>query len=215
MGCKIGIAAWLKCALRGAVSCALYCTALAAVAQTATQPPVLPPTQTATPAPASAPATVPAPTPKPIQAPAPAATPAEPIAIQWRLEVLSDGRNVDTFEGTTAVGQAVTATHHHEVVHAIGCKKQPDARIDLARTLTVSPVAAEPSGITLAIDAQETLEDETAQRTPEGCALPPQPRRIAANHPGLVVVPGQPVNWTIVNAHPTLVYRVSANMASH
>ncbi|NRO95515.1 hypothetical protein GWC77_06125 [Paraburkholderia sp. NMBU_R16] len=192
--------------MRFIVSCAVCCTALAAAAQTATQPP----TQTVPPAPTAAPAPPPPPAPA-VQAPAPA----EPTLVKWRLEVLRDGRDVDTFEGTTAVGQAVTATHHHEVVHAVGCKNQPDARIDLARTLTVSPISAEPSGITLAIDAQETIEDETAQRTPEGCTLPPQPRRIAANHPGLVAVPGQPASWTIVEAHPTLVYRVSASVASH
>lgn len=206
MGCKIGMAAGSSRALRFIVSCAVCCTALAAAAQTA--PP--PPTQTVPPAPTAAPAPLPAPAPA-VQAPAPA----EPTLVQWRLEVLRDGRDVDTFEGTTAVGQAVTATHHHEVVHAVGCKNQPDARIDLARTLTVSPISAEPSGITLAIDAQETIEDETAQRTPEGCTLPPQPRRVAANHPGLVVVPGQPASWTIVEAHPMLVYRVSASVASH
>jgi hypothetical protein len=206
MGCKIGRAAGPRRALRFIVSCAVCCTALAAAAQTAPQPP----TQTVPPAPTAAPAPLPAPAPA-VQAPAPA----EPTLVQWRLEVLRDGRDVDTFEGTTAVGQAVTATHHHEVVHAVGCKNQPDARIDLARTLTVSPIAAEPAGITFAIDAQETIEDETAQRTPEGCTLPPQPRRVAANHPGLVVVPGQPASWTIVEAHPTLVYRVSASAASH
>jgi len=206
MGCKIGMAAGSRRALRFIVSCAMCCTALAAAAQTAPAPP----TQTVPPAPTVAPAPLPAPAPA-VQAPAPA----EPTLVQWRLEVLRDGRDVDTFEGTTAVGQAVTATHHHEVVHAVGCKNQPDARIDLARTLTVSPISAEPSGITLAIDAQETIEDETAQRTPEGCTLPPQPRRLAANHPGLVVVPGQPASWTIVEAHPTLVYRVSASVASH
>lgn len=145
----------------------------------------------------------------------PTQTAAEPTAVQWQLEVLSNGRAIDEFEGTTAVGQAVTATHHHETVHEVGCKKQPDARIDLARTLTVSPVAAEPSGITLAIDAQETIEDETTQRTADGCALPPQPRRVAANHPGLVVSPGQWTSWTIVEAHPALVYRVRASIASH
>ena len=193
MGCKIGIAAW--------VGCVMWCASLAAAAQTATVPATQP----------AAPMTTPA----PVQASASAATPAEPIAVQWQLEVLSDGRAVDRFEGTTAVGQAVTATHHHETVHTVGCKNQPDARIDLARTLTISPVAAEASGITLAIDAQETIEDETAQRTPEGCTLPPQPRRVAANHPGLVVLPGQPTSWTIVAAHPTLVYRVSASVASH
>lgn len=147
--------------------------------------------------------------------PTPPPTAAEPTAVQWQLDVVSNGNTIDQFQGTTAVGQAVTATHHHETVHEVGCKRQPDARIDLARTLTVSPVAAEASGITLAIDAQETIEDETVQRTPDGCALPPQPRRVAANHPGLVVAPGQWTNWTIVEAHPTLVYRVRASVASH
>lgn len=138
----------------------------------------------------------------------------EPPAVQWRLEVVRDGTTIDTFEGTTAIGQAVTATHHHETVHAVGCKARPDARIDLARTLTISPIAEEPGGIAFAIDAQETLEDDTPQQTRDGCTLPPQPRRVNANHPGLLVPAGQWASWTIVDSRPTLVYRVRASVAA-
>jgi hypothetical protein len=143
------------------------------------------------------------------------ASPPEAPAVQWRLEVVLDGRTIDTFDGTSALGQAVTATHHHETIHRVGCKENPAARIDLFRTMTVSPVAADAAGVTLAIDAQETIEDDTAARTPEGCALPPEPRRVAANHPGLVVPNGQWASWTIVDSHPMLVYRIRASVVSH
>jgi hypothetical protein len=144
-----------------------------------------------------------------------AQTAAEPPAVQWRLEVARDGRTIDTFDGTTAVGQAVSATHHHETVHRVGCKENPAAQIDLFRTVTVTPVAADPAGVTLAIDAQETIEDDTAARTREGCALPPEPRRVAATHPGLVVPYGEWASWTLVDSNPTLVYRIRASVVSH
>jgi hypothetical protein len=144
-----------------------------------------------------------------------AQTAAEPPAVEWRLEVVQDGHTIDTFGGTTAIGQAVSAAHHHEVVHRVGCLENPDARIDLARTLTVSPVRVEPASVWLAIDAQETIEDDTARRTSSGCALPPVPRRVTANHPGLVVPKGEWASWTIVDRSPTLVYRVRANVVSH
>lgn len=136
----------------------------------------------------------------------------EPPAVQWQLEVVSDGATIDRFDGKTALGQAATSTHHHEIVNEAGCLKQPAARIDLARTLTVSPVASDERGITLAIDAQETIEDDQEQRTRDGCKLPPTPRRVTANHPGLIVAAGQTASWTIVDAHPTLVYRVRASV---
>ncbi|CAN7167368.1 phage head-binding domain-containing protein [Trinickia sp. LjRoot230] len=142
-------------------------------------------------------------------------TAAEPLTVQWQLEVVRDGKPIDTFSGTTAVGQAVTATHHHDTLHDVGCQNRPAARIDLARTLTISPISTDTSGIMFAIDAQETIEDEGQQRTPDGCTLPPQPRRVSANHPGLIVPPGQRASWTIVEGHPMLVYRVQASLVSH
>lgn len=135
--------------------------------------------------------------------------------VQWQLQVVRDGRTIDTFDGSTAIGQAVTATHHHETVHDVGCKNTPAAQIDLARTLTISPMHADASGVTLAIDAQETIEDDVGQRTIEGCTLPPQPRRVTATHPGLEVPAGQWASWTIVDARPTLIYRVRAGVAPH
>ncbi|TKC89302.1 hypothetical protein FAZ69_10115 [Trinickia terrae] len=131
--------------------------------------------------------------------------------VHWQLQVVRDGQQIDAFEATTAVGQAYTTTHHHEVVHDVGCKDRPAGNIDLARTLTVSPTQASPASVTLAIDAQETLEGDTAQQTPEGCKLPPQPRQVTASHPGLTVPGGQWVTWTIVDKNPTLAYRVRAS----
>ncbi|MGN6231412.1 MAG: hypothetical protein ACTHNZ_09630 [Trinickia sp.] len=139
----------------------------------------------------------------------------EPPAVTWQLDVLRNGQTIDTFHATTTVGQAFSATHHHPITHRVGCKDNPAGGIDLARTISVSPVAADVGGVTLAIDADETIEDDSAPTTPEGCALPPQPRRVNASHPGLVVPIGGSADWTLIDKNPTLVYRVRASVASH
>jgi hypothetical protein len=133
--------------------------------------------------------------------------------VQWQLQVMRDGQQIDSFDGTTTVGQARTDTHHKTVQHNVGCKDQPAGSLDLSRTLTISPLRADANGVTLSIDTQETIEDSTAQRTDIGCKLPPQPRQVNASHPGLTVAPGQWASWTIVDQDPNLVYRVRANLA--
>jgi hypothetical protein len=155
-------------------------------------------------------------------APAPAASgPGSPLpddmptAVAWQLDVVRDGQTIDTFQATTTVGQAFSATHHHPISHRVGCKENPAGGIDLARTISVSPTAADVGGITLAIDADETIEDDSAPKTPEGCTLPPQPRRVNASHPGLVVPIGGSADWTLIDKNPTLVYRVRASVAPH
>jgi hypothetical protein len=137
----------------------------------------------------------------------------EQPAVHWELQVLRDDQQIDSFDATTTVGQAHTETHHHEVVHDVGCKNRPAGNIDLSRTLTVSPTQATPDSVTLTIDAQETLEENNAPQTVEGCKLPPQPREVAASHPGLTIPDNQWKNWTIVTKDPTLVYRVRASIA--
>jgi len=132
--------------------------------------------------------------------------------VQWQLQVMQDGQQIDAFDGTTTVGQARTDTHHRVVQHNVGCKDQPAGSIDLARTLTVSPLRVDPEGVMVSIDTQQTLEDDSASRTDIGCKLPPQPRQLSASHPGLVVPPGQWASWTIVNSNPNLVYRVRAGV---
>lgn len=138
-----------------------------------------------------------------------------PPVVQWRLEVVRDGQTIDTFESATTLGQGFSATHHHEVTHRVGCKENPAGGIDLARTISVSPVAADVSGVTLSIEANETIEDDAAPSTPEGCALPPQPRRVSASHPGLLVPTGEWAAWTLIDKNPTLIYRVRASVTSH
>jgi hypothetical protein len=142
-----------------------------------------------------------------------AQTVAQP-SVQWELQVMRNDKPIDTFEATTVVGQAHTETRHHEVVHNVGCKNQPAGNIDLSRTLTVSPVQASATSVTLAIEAQETLEEDGTPRTAQGCILPPQPREVSASHPGLAIPAGQWVTWTLVDKNPALVYRVRASMAS-
>ncbi|MBB4515587.1 hypothetical protein [Paraburkholderia fungorum] len=134
--------------------------------------------------------------------------------VQWQLQVMRDGQQIDSFDGTTTVGQARTDTHHKVVQHNVGCKDQPGGSIDLARTLTVSPLRADASAVTLSIDAQETFEEDTPQQTDTGCKLPPQPRQVSASHPGLTVPAGQWATWTIVDKDPKLVYRVRASLAN-
>ncbi|HEY1996778.1 hypothetical protein [Paraburkholderia sp.] len=135
--------------------------------------------------------------------------------VQWELQVMRDGQQIDTFDGTTTVGQARTDTHHQVVQHDVGCKDVPAGSIDLSRTLTVSPIQADANQVTLAIEAQETLEDDTAKQTDTGCKLPPQPRQVAASHPGLSVPAGQWASWQIVDKNPNLVYRVRASLANN
>ncbi|WJF90187.1 hypothetical protein QS306_00375 [Paraburkholderia bonniea] len=137
----------------------------------------------------------------------------EPVVVDWQLQVMRDGQQIDAFAGTTTVGQARTDTHHHVVQHAVGCKEQPGGEIDLVRTLTVSPVQADASVVTLALDTQETIEEPGARQSVSGCSLPPQPRRIAASHPGLNVPAGQWATWTLIERDPALVYRVRAGLA--
>ncbi|REE20622.1 hypothetical protein B0G71_3757 [Paraburkholderia sp. BL27I4N3] len=146
---------------------------------------------------------------------APQSTPQRPAqqVVQWQLQVMRDGQQIDAFDGTTTVGQARTDTHHKMVQHNVGCKDQPAGSIDLARTLTVSPLQADASGVTMSIDAQETFEENAARQTDTGCKLPPQPRQVSASHPGLRVAPGQWATWTIVDKDPNLVYRVRASLA--
>jgi hypothetical protein len=113
------------------------------------------------------------------------------------------------------VGQTFSDTHHHPMQHRVGCKDNPAGGIDLARTVSVSPIAADPGGVTLAVDADETIEDDAAPTTPEGCKLPPQPRRVNASRPGLLVPIGQAADWTLIDKNPALVYRVHASVTSH
>jgi hypothetical protein len=141
--------------------------------------------------------------------------PAAQQVVNWQLQVVRDGQQIDQFEGSTTVGQARTDTHHKVVQHNVGCKDAPGGSIDLTRTITVSPLQADASSVTLSIDAQETLEDDTAQQTDTGCKLPPQPRQVAANHPGLKVPAGEWATWQIIDKNPSLLYRVHASLAGN
>jgi len=134
--------------------------------------------------------------------------------VQWQLQVVRDGQQIDSFDGSTSVGQARTDTHHQVAQHNVGCKDAPGGSIDLSRTLTISPIEANANEVTLAIDAQETLEDDSASQTDTGCRLPP-PREVTASHPGLKVPAGQWVTWQIVDRNPNLMYRVRASLASN
>lgn len=187
-------------------------------------PPLLPhaqpapvPQAYAQPVPAPQPHAQPAPMPQPHAQPAPTSQPyaqstSQPL-VNWTLQVIRDGHEVDSFAGTSTVGQARAEQHHKVVTHEVGCMSQPVAGIDLQRTITVSPLRADPGGSVLAIQARETLESDSPSETPGGCKMPPQPRLVNAIHPGLVVPAGQWVSWQILEQDPSLQYRVRANLA--
>ncbi|SAL78926.1 hypothetical protein AWB71_05790 [Caballeronia peredens] len=139
---------------------------------------------------------------------------APPQPVSWELQVVQDGKQIDAFSATTNVGQARTDTHHNKVQNRVGCADQPAGDIDLQRTLTVSPIHASADDITLAIDAQETLQEESTRVSPSGCKLPPVPRQVSASHPGLVLKPGEWGQWQIIESNPSLAYRVRASLGS-
>jgi hypothetical protein len=136
-----------------------------------------------------------------------------PQPVTWELQVLRDGQQIDTFSGTTNVGQARSDTHHHVVQNNVGCANKPAGSIDLQRTLSISPIHAGADDITLQIEAQETLEGNGTPVTVDGCKLPPQPRQVNATHPGLVLKPGEWSTWQIVDKDPSLAYKVRATLA--
>ncbi|WP_237179598.1 hypothetical protein [Paraburkholderia sacchari] len=158
-------------------------------------------------------APTPQPNAQPTYAPQPYAQPGMQPVVTWTLQVIRDGQLIDSFNGTTTVGQARTDTHHNVVSHRVGCKDEVAGSIDLLRTITVSPLRANATQSILSIEAQETLEDNAARQSPSGCKLPPQPRQVNASHPGLVVPAGQWVSWPIVDRDPALSYRVRASVA--
>lgn len=138
------------------------------------------------------------------------AAPTAPADVHWTLQVVQDGSNVDEFSAVTPVGQSKMVSRERTATHAVGCANQPAAAIKLSRTLIVAPVSAASGVVTLAIDAHEVLEEPGARATVSGCTLPPQPREVNANHPGLAVPDGQWVSWPILDKDPSLVYRVRA-----
>src|ERR1700712_4635104 len=139
---------------------------------------------------------------------------APPQAVTWELQVLQDDQPIDSFSGTTSVGQAKTDTHHHPVKNNVGCADKPAGDIDLQRTLTISPIHANADDVTLQIDAQETLQARQSTATVAGCKIPPQPRQVSATHPGLMLKPGQWSTWQIVDKNPSLAYKVRASLAA-
>lgn len=136
-----------------------------------------------------------------------------PQPVNWELQVVRDGQQIDSFSATTNVGQARTDTHHNVVQNRVGCADKPAGDIDLQRTVTVSPTHASADDITLAIDEQETIEDDASRASTSGCKVPPTPRQVSGSHPGLVVKPGEWAQWQIIDSNPSLAYRVRASLA--
>ncbi len=134
-----------------------------------------------------------------------------PPAIAWEIQVVRDGQTIDTFQQTTTVGQARTDTHHYPSAQPVGCGEA--ARVvatERTRSVTVAPLAADASAVSLALDVQETMDDPASAGS--NPCVPGSPRQIVASHPGLAVGADW-TDWTLVEQHPRLVYRVRAHIA--
>ncbi|CAB3778914.1 hypothetical protein [Pararobbsia alpina] len=132
--------------------------------------------------------------------------------VHWQLEVIQNGETVDTFKADTPLEQTQTETREHEATHVVGCAQMPAAHIVLTRSIAVTPSTSDERGVSFMIDATEMLEDAAAQRTGEGCTLPPQPRVVHATHPALMVSASGWTDWPVVAHDPVLTYRLQATV---
>ncbi|KWE58019.1 hypothetical protein WL76_10020 [Burkholderia ubonensis] len=135
-----------------------------------------------------------------------------PAVVAWEIQVVRDGQTIDTFQQKTTVGQTRTDTHRYPSAVPVGCGDQ--ARVvptERSRSVTVAPLAVDANAISLALDVQETLDDPAAK--PRDPCLPSSPRQIVASHPGLSVGGDNWTDWTLVDQHPHLVYRLRAHVS--
>ncbi|KVT73506.1 hypothetical protein WK56_11555 [Burkholderia ubonensis] len=135
-----------------------------------------------------------------------------PAVVAWEIQVVRDGQTIDTFQQKTTVGQTRTDTHRYPSAVPVGCGDQ--ARVvptERSRSVTVAPLAVDANAISLALDVQETLDDPDAK--PSDPCLPISPRQIVASHPGLSVGGDNWTDWTLVEQHPHLVYRLRAHVS--
>ncbi len=147
--------------------------------------------------------------------------------VRWELQVLQDGRLVDSFKGATPLGQSYTASHHYSLnpkrtyrnqlpelsndENEVEIDKGNHQASELLRTITVMPNYIAPPLITFSLEAQEMLET-THVSSAQNCQ--PQPRMINASHPALTVSEGSWSNWQILKKKPLLTYRLRARVAT-
>ncbi|KVH04639.1 MULTISPECIES: hypothetical protein [Burkholderia] len=137
-----------------------------------------------------------------------------PAVVAWEIQVVRDGQTIDTFQQNTTVGQSRTDTHRYPSSVPVGCGNA--ARVvptERSRSVTVAPLAVDANAhtVSLGLDVQETLDDDNA--THGDACVPAAPRQIVASHPGLAVGGDAWTDWTLVEQHPHLVYRVRAHVA--
>ncbi|MBN3791354.1 hypothetical protein [Burkholderia sp. Ac-20353] len=135
-----------------------------------------------------------------------------PAVVAWEIQVVRDGQTIDTFQQNTTVGQTRTDTHRYPSDVSVGCGD--NARVvptERSRSVSVAPLTVDANAISLALDVQETLDDPNAK--PAAPCAPASPRQIVASHPGLSVGSDAWTDWTLIEQHPHLVYRVRAHVA--
>ncbi len=147
--------------------------------------------------------------------------------VRWELQVLQEGRLVDSFRGATPLGQSYTATHRYPLKVKHPCKDQiptdesnkaiRDEKShqinELARTITVMPNYIALPLITFSIEAQEQL-DASHSFSARPCPPHAEVRTVNASHPTLTVSEGAWSNWQILKKKPLLTYRLRARIAT-
>ncbi|MDP0995330.1 hypothetical protein, partial [Klebsiella pneumoniae] len=89
------------------------------------------------------------------------------------------GQTIDTFQQRTTVGQTRTDTHRYPSAVPVGCGNA--ARVvptERSRSVTVAPLTVDTGAntVSLALDVQETIDDEGAK--PADPCVPVSPRQI-------------------------------------
>lgn len=147
--------------------------------------------------------------------------------VRWELQVLQEGRLVDSFRGATPLGQSYTATHHYPLTAKHPCKdqilkdesnkaindKKSHQINELSRTITVMPNYIALPLITFSIEAQEQLAASHSFSS-QPCPPHAELRTVNASHPTLTVSEGAWSNWQILKKKPLLTYRLRARIAT-
>ena len=142
-----------------------------------------------------------------------------PASVAWEIQAVRDGQTIDTFQQRTTVGQTRTDTHRYPSAVPVGCGNA--ARVvptERSRAVTVAPLTVDAGAntVSLALDVQETIDDEGAK--PADPCVPASPRQIVASHPGLTVGADAWTDWTLVEQHPhscTACVRTSRRIERH
>lgn len=131
-----------------------------------------------------------------------AQSPSRPVPVSWQISVSSDGQTVDSFEGTTRTGQAVTLRRCGAAGAVHECTSADDAGAVARRVVTIAPLGVDDDGhVDLQLATEERLVTTTRIQ---------ETHTVASQHGGLKASRGAAADWVVSRSAPRLVYRVNA-----